>query len=163
MCGVSIYAAHQFQIMDWIKLTTKDLECVLNKPQLDILRAQALHSPDMDIAFEVISNVVARIRAEITVSGLNSLDSDHSRIPHELKECALHLCIEALQSRLPSMELSKMQMKHADIARETLMRVARGELPVCRPLFSISTASVRKGMSSSSAKKISTRETMKGI
>jgi hypothetical protein len=40
--------------MDWIKLTTKDLECVLNKPQLDILKAQSLRSPDVDIAFEVI-------------------------------------------------------------------------------------------------------------
>ena len=103
-----------FSIMDWIKLTTKDLECVLNKPQLDILKAQSLRSPDVDIAFEVISNIVARVRAEIAVSGLNSLDADHSRIPLELKDCALRLCIELLQARLPSMELSKQQIKYAD-------------------------------------------------
>ena len=152
-----------FFIMDWIKLTTKDLECVLNKPQLDILKAQALRSPDMDIAFEVISNIVARIRAEIAVSGLNSLDADHSRIPLELKDCALRLCVESLQARLPSMELSKLQIIYADDARETLVRVASGELPVSRPLFSISTATAKKGISSSASKKISTRKTMKEL
>ena len=144
-------------------ITTKDLECVLNKPQLDILKAQSLRSPDVDIAFEVISNIVARVRAEIAVSGLNSLDADHSRIPLELKDCALRLCIELLQARLPSMELSKQQIKYADDARETLSRVARGELPVSRPLFSISTATAKKGISSSASRKISTRNTMKGI
>ena len=163
MCGVLTCTAQQFQIMDWIKLTTQDLESALNKPQLDILKAQALRSPDVDIAFEVISNIVARIRAEIAVSGLNLLDADHSRIPFELKDCALRLCVEALQLRIPTMEISKMQSKHADLARVTLLRVARGELPVSRPLFSISTASVKKGISSSSAKKVSTRENMKGI
>lgn len=149
--------------MDWIKITTKDLEYALNKPQLEILKAQSLRSPDTDIVFEVISNIVARIRAEIAVSGLNLLDADHSRIPFELKECALRLCVEALQMRLPSMELTNAQIKHSDLARETLTRVARGELPISRPLFSISTGSSKKGITSSSAKKVATRKSMKGL
>lgn len=149
--------------MDWIKITTKDLECALNKPQLEILKAQSLRSPDMDIAFEVISNIIARIRAEIAVSGVNSLDADHSRIPLELKETALRLCVEALQIRLPAIELSKLQIKHADIARNTLLRVASGELPVSRPLFSISTASHKKGITSGSSQRVATRKSMKGI
>ncbi len=149
--------------MNWIKITTEDLECALNKPQLEILKAQILRSPEHDVTFEVISNVVARIRAEIAASGLNSLDADHSRIPPELKETALRLCVEALQLRLPSMEISNAQIKHADIARTTMLRVARGELPVCRPTYGIKTGSSKKGFYASSADRESTKKSMKGL
>ena len=149
--------------MDWIKITTEDLECALNKPQLEILKAQRLRSPGRDIAFEVISNIVARIRAEIAASGLNSLDADHSRIPPELKEPALRLCVEALQARIASMELSKSQTRLAEAARNTLERVARGELPVSRPICAIRTASPKKGFSAGAARRLSTRETTEGI
>ncbi len=149
--------------MNWIKITTEDLECALNKPQLEILKAQALRSPERDIAFDVISNIVARMRAEIAASGLNSLDADHSKIPPELKETAIRLCVEALQLRVPSIEISNSQIKHADIARETMSRVAKGELPVCRPTYSIKTASIKKGFYANASKREMSRKLMKGL
>ena len=149
--------------MDWIKLKSSDLELVLNKPQLEILKAESLRSAGRDIAAESLDSVVLRIRAEIAASGFNSLDPDHSRIPPELKECALRLAIEGLQVRLPQMELSQMQIRHADYARELLMRVSLGKLPISRPQYSIRTASRKKDVAYGSAAKNATRDSMKGI
>ena len=98
--------------MDWINLKTSDLECALNKPQLEILKAQSLKSPGREPAAEILDSVVVRIRAEVAASGLNAIDPDHSRIPPELKECALRLAAEALQTRLPQMELTDRQCRH---------------------------------------------------
>lgn len=149
--------------MDWIILTPQDLECALNKPQLDILKAEAIRSLNRDISQDIISGIVARIRAEVAASGLNILDTDHSRIPAELKDCAIRLAIEALQLRIPSMEISDAQSRQADIARETLLRVASGELPVSRPVFGVRSSTKRKGVSSGAAKRMADRKSMEGI
>lgn len=149
--------------MDWITLKTSDIECVLNKPQLDILKAQSLKTPGRDIAAETLDSIAVRIRAEIGASGLNLLDPDHSRIPPELKECALRLAAESLQTRLPQMELSERQCKLADNARETLERIARGELPVSTPLVGIRTGLPKKGASFGASKRIATRNSTKGL
>ena len=146
--------------MDWINITPSDLECVLNKPQLDILKAQSLKTPGREPAAEIIDSIVVRIRAEIAASGLNSIDPDHSRIPPELKECALRLAAEALQTRLPQMELTERQCKLADIARETL---ARGELPIGEPLVGIRTGLPKKGAHFGAAARIATRRSTRGL
>ena len=80
--------------MEWIRLTSEDLEYALNKPQLETLKAESLRNLKRDIAQDVLNTVVARIRAEISASGLNWLDADHSRIPYELRDCALRLAVE---------------------------------------------------------------------
>ena len=149
--------------MDWINLNTTDLECVLNKPQLDILKAQSLKTPGRDLAAEILDSVTVRIRAEIAASGLNMLDPDHSRIPPELKECALRLAAESLQTRLPQMELSQRQCTLADNARETLLRIAGGELPVCQPIVGIRTGLPKKGARFGVSGRLATRNSMKGI
>lgn len=149
--------------MDWIRIFPEDLEEALNKPQLDTLKAESLKSLKRDISADIISTIVARIRAEIATSGLNALDADHSRIPPELKDCALRLAIESLHLRVPAIEISQMQAKHADIARETLARISRGELVVTRPRIGVKTANPRKGVYSDASKRNTTRKTMKGI
>jgi len=149
--------------MDWIKLTSDDLESVLNKPQLEILKAQSLRTLKRDIAQDVLDSTIARVRAEIAASGLNVLDEDHSRIPFELRECALRLAVESLQLRVPTIELSALQSKHADLARELLLRVATGQLPISRPAFGIRISTARRGVRSCAAKRNATRKTLEGI
>ena len=149
--------------MDWINLKTSDLECALNKPQHEILKAQTLKSPGREPAAEILDSVVVRIRAEVAASGLNAIDPDHSRIPPELKECALRLAAEALQTRLPQMELTDRQCRLADEARETLARVARGELPVSSPLFGVRTGLPRKGANFGAARRVATRKSTRGL
>lgn len=149
--------------MEWIKIFPEDLEEALNKPQLDTLKAEAFKSRKRDISVDIIATVIARIRVEIATSGLNALDADHSKIPPELKDCALRLAVESLHLRVPSIEISDMQKKHADIARETLARIARGELVVSRPLDGVKTARPRCGVSAASATRNASRKTMEGI
>ena len=149
--------------MDWIILKTSDLECVLNKPQLDVLKAQSFKTPGRDPAAEILDSTTVRIRAEIAASGVNSIDPDHARIPPELKECALRLAAESLQTRVPQMELTDHQRKLADVAREMLARVARGELPVSAPRFGIRTANVKKGAYFGASARIATRKTTEGL
>ncbi len=138
--------------MDWISISASDVESALNKGQLEALKAESLRTLDRDVTFELISSITTRIRAEIAAGGISALDSDHSRIPPELKDAALRLVVEALQLRVPALELSAAQIKHADLARETIARVARGELPVSRPRFAIRTSVRRKAVEAKSAR-----------
>lgn len=149
--------------MEWIRLTSEDLEYALNKPQLETLKAESLRNLKRDIAQDVLNTVVARIRAEISASGLNCLDADHSRIPYELRDCALRLAVEALHLRVPSIEISALQSKHADLARETLLRIATGQLPVSRPTAAVRTASAKRSVYSKSAPRKATRSTTEGL
>lgn len=149
--------------MEWIKLAPEDLEYALNKPQLETLKAESLRNLKRNIAQDVIDSIVARVRAEIAASGLNALDADHSRIPYELRDCALRLAVEALHLRVPSIEMSAAQSKHADLARETLLRIATGQLPVSRPLVAVRTASAKRSVYSKSSPRKITRATTEGL
>lgn len=126
--------------MNWIKITNADLEQVLNKGQLDILKAAEFASAGRDIVGDIIASAVARIRAEVAACSMNTLDADHLKIPFELKECALNLALEALQSRLPTLNLGDSIDRRAELARQTLLRVAKGELPVAQAIYGIRSA-----------------------
>ena len=139
------------------------MELALNKPQLEILRAAELASPGRDIAEDAIAAVVSRIRAEISAGQISLLDADHSRIPPELKECAISLAVEALQTRLPDMPMPQPISKRADLARETLMRVAEGRLPVSRPICGIKTARAKDAKIVKNRRQNFTSNTMEGL
>lgn len=149
--------------MSWIKINAVDLEEILNKPQIDILKARTFSSKGGDPASRAIESAVARVRMEVSASGLNALDIDHSRVPQELKEVALRLAVESLMIRIPAMEISASQQRAADEAREILRRVASGELPISRPAISVSSASAKKGISHKASKKIAGRDKLKGL
>lgn len=126
--------------MNWTRITEEDLECVLNKTQLDLLKSEAVRRNNASIAAKAIELAVSRIRAEIAASGVNMLDEDYAKIPPELRECGMRLAVDILQSRIPSLELSQSQLRAIESSNEILRRVAAGELPVVRPRRGIKTA-----------------------
>ncbi len=132
--------------MNWTRITQQDLENALNKTQVELLKAEELKSAGTPISEEIISMIVAEIRAKIASYSANSLDYDHAKIPKELKLCALRLAIEALQSRLPSMEMTAQQKKMADISRTALEEIYTGKITVSYPDKAIKTAQEKKGV-----------------
>ena len=135
------------------------MQCVLNKNQLDVLKAEAVRSANASICTKILELVVSKIRAEIAASGVNMLDENYAKIPPELKECALRLAMESLQARVPAMELSKSQTRAIDAAYAVLERVASGKLPVSTPERGIKTArkySIAHGSAPRQAGRIST-------
>ncbi len=149
-----------FYIMEWITLSPEDLEEALNKPQLEKLKAQPLRSDGVDIVGKILESVTSRIRLEISASGLNFLDKNHSKIPPELRDCAARLAVEALTARIPAIEITPSQQKRADDSRSLLLRIASGELPVSVPKFPVASARTKKGTTSSASKRIATRKSM---
>ncbi len=149
--------------MNWIILKKSDLESSLNFPQLEQLKSAEFASPGHDILEDIISSVTARVRAEIAASGRNALESDHLKIPHELKEVALSLVLEALQARIPSLKFGEILDRRASIARETLLRVAKGELPVSAPILGIKGASAKAVKICTCRKNRINRNSMEGL
>ncbi len=139
--------------MNWTNITPRDLESTLNKTQLDLLKAEELKSAGKPISEEIISMITQEIRAKIASYPANFLDYDHAKIPCELKLCALRLSVEALQSRIPSMEMSAQQKKMADISRSHLQDVYTGKIAISRPDKPIRTAIEKKGVFYAKTKK----------
>ncbi len=149
--------------MKWIKINHQDLELVLNKNQLEVLKASEFSSAGHDITSGIISSVTSRIRAEISAGQINYLDPDHSKIPPELKDCALSLILENLQARIPDMPMPTSIAKRADLARETLLRVAEGKLPISQPIYGIKTAKQKSGVVLKSRKQNFSSQTLSGL
>lgn len=126
--------------MNWIQLQESDLHCILSKSQIDLLKAEALKNGDASICAKAMELAVSRVRAEIAASGTNMLDENYGKIPPELKECALRLAAEILQSRIPTLEFGKIQAAALETAKQTLARVSEGKLPVSRPRNGVRTA-----------------------
>ncbi len=129
--------------INWITLNENDLHCVLNKNQLELLKAETIKANNASICTKILELIVSRIRAEIAASGINMIDANYAKIPPELKECALRLAIESLHVRIPSIDITQTQIRAIDDAKEILSRVANGKLPVSTPKSAIKTA--RKG------------------
>ncbi len=132
--------------MNWTKITSQDLISALNKTQADILKAEDLKSAGKAVSEEIIAMIVSEIRAKIASYSGNFLDYDHAKIPKELKLAALRLSIEALQSRIPSMEMTAQQKKMADISRSQLENIYTGMLSVSHPDDPIRVGREKKGV-----------------
>ena len=138
------------------------MQCALNKNQLDALKAEAVRSANASICTKILELTVSKIRAEIAASGINMLDENYAKIPPELKECALRLAMESLQTRVPSMELSKSQTRAIDAAYATLERVAAGKLPVSTPERGVKTAR-KHAIAHGAAPRLAGRNSTRGL
>lgn len=111
----------------WITLSTDDIYNYLCKEQLDALRK---YGSKEDPLPPLIADITAKIRAEIAAFPKNFLHPAENLLPVFLKSTACFLIIEALQTRLPTLQLTEDQVRSANNARMDLQRVAKGELPI---------------------------------
>lgn len=117
----------------WIEITVEDLYDYLVAPQIDTLRKRALAPGQDDPLEDIIGDVTARVRAEISGNQRNMLSANKREIPQNLKSTACYLILECAQTRFPALKLANDQIRLADDAREYLRRIAKGEVPVELP------------------------------
>lgn len=117
----------------WIEIKVKDLYDYLVSPQVDILRKRMLADGQDDPLIDIITDITARIRAEISGNVRNVLSSNKSEIPPDLKSIACYLIMECAQSRIPALKLTDDQVRLVNDAREYLKRIAQGEVQVSSP------------------------------
>ncbi len=149
--------------MKWNRISAGDLESALNKNQLEILKSQSLASAGRSVCDEIISLVCAEIRAAVANAN-RYIDEDHLKIPEELRLSGIRLCVEALQTRLSGMELTAQQIKLADIARQTIEKVAMGKFAVSSPDCPVQTAFEKKSVKHfARGEKTASFEALRGI
>ena len=117
----------------WTAITVNDLYDYLVSLQVDIIRKQSLAEAQDDTLTNIINDITARIRAEISGNAHNVLSSDMSMIPKDLKSYGCYLILEAAQTRIPGLKLTADQIRLAEAARDYLRRIALGEVPVAFP------------------------------
>jgi hypothetical protein len=109
------------------------LEIYLMARQIRLLRTVVLGAGEHDPLPPLISDVTRRVRQAVGSHAKNQLSDDPRLIPVELLPTACALALEALQGRIPPLQLLPEQQKAADVAREQLRAVAHGEIRVSLP------------------------------
>jgi hypothetical protein len=117
----------------WINIQISDLYDYLGATQLNALKTKELATGQSNPIGEIIDDITARIRAEISGNKNNLLSADKSNIPQDLKSSACYLILESAQTRLPCLKLTADQIRLANDAKEYLKRIAQGEVPVSVP------------------------------
>jgi len=110
-------------------LTREKLSQYLITKQIDILS----NITEKNVLLDIIQNVVTFVRAEVMSCPSNTVGDNPLSIPETLETTACHLVIEQLHTRIPSLDLSKDQVRNAENARKLLKRVAKGEFVVSAP------------------------------
>ncbi|MDR2436176.1 MAG: hypothetical protein LBD33_02610 [Puniceicoccales bacterium] len=114
----------------WIEIAVDDLYDYMVASQVDVLRRRVLAPEQSDPLEDIICDITARIRAEVSGNQRNVLSANRLEIPQNLKSAACYLILECAQTRLPALKLTADQIRLADDAREYLKRIAQGEVPV---------------------------------
>ncbi|MDR1456447.1 MAG: hypothetical protein LBI34_00065 [Puniceicoccales bacterium] len=121
------------KVNDWVQLTPTHLETYLMARQIHLLRTVVLGAGESDPLPKLIADVTRRVRQAIGSNGKNRMSDDQRLIPAELQPTACALALEALQGRIPLLQLSQEQRKAADVAREQLYAIANGDFRVSPP------------------------------
>ena len=109
-------------------LNREKLSQYLISKQIDVLS----NVSGENLLQEIIESVLTLVRAEIMSFPGNILDANPLSIPKIMEATACHLVIEQLHSRIPSLDLTKDQVRNAENARKLLKRVAKGELKIIK-------------------------------
>lgn len=150
----------------WITIQTPDLYDYMAATQVNAIKSVELASWQTNPIDEIIDDVTARIRAEISGNKNNRLSADKTKIPHDLKSVACYLVLESAQVRIPTLKLTEDQVRLANESREYLKRIAQGEVPVSCPDDAQKAADFPKNIGCDVVnyrEKVATRESLQGF
>ena len=108
----------------WIPLATADLFSFADAAERPTLQDPALAT----VVSDLLSDVVARVRAELVSGGATALPTDAHTIPAALREATCVLTLRALRHREAHYEETVTQQDEIARAEAMLRRVAQGEL-----------------------------------
>lgn len=152
--------------MNWISITSDDLNDVKVGKLVEACRTKALALGQTDPSLRVIESVVSRIRSEIKGCASNLLDVDPTKIPKDLKALATRMIMRELQSRL-QIQLNQDEREEWTQDVRYLERIASCKISVLASDTPESSSTVQPTGSGSprisSRSRIATRESMEGI
>ena len=118
----------------WLRFSVDDLRTHMAADQLQgLLEAAAGGEDGEDQIRRLGQSVVAQVRAAVRSGKKVPQSATVDAIPEELWSDACALLLEKLQCRLPALRLSADQVRAADVARQRLRSVARGEMALPMP------------------------------
>lgn len=133
--------------MSWVTITIDDLKDAKVAAMVEACQTAALGTGQTDPVPNIILNVIARIRAEVSGCAQNVLDADATKIPGDLKSIACRMIMREAMSRLQQ-PLTDDEREEQRNDLRYLERVARCEIPVAEPDTPLSTTEVQSGSGS---------------
>lgn len=150
----------------WIVPTIADLDNYLAAPAMVALKTAALGAGQANPFLEVMPSVCGRIRDEIRGCKTNVVSATENAIPPGLKMIACLLIIEAMQGRLPGVELTEGQADMLKDGRRYLERISQCDVPIATPEDPEAVPSVQSataGVIVTARDRQATRRTMRGL
>jgi len=124
---------HTYDPIDWRPIRPEDLHLYLIEPQLKLLIDYTYEAKS--IVELIIQDVGVMVRSFIYASKQNiRIDDRIQHIPPQLRQATIYLVLEALQSRIPGLDLTTDQKNNADQARATLKMVQQGIIRISSAL-----------------------------
>ena len=118
--------------MNWLVLTTANLDDVMNGDQAELLRSAALGEGQTDRFAAAMQAVCSRIRAMIE-TGKTACSPVAYSIPPDLADVACYLIVERLQAALPGLALSDDQKVILQDGKDRLKLIEQGKAAVTKP------------------------------
>lgn len=117
----------------WIVPTVADLKHYLAAAGVAAYQDAALGVGQADPFTEHMPSIVAKVRAYIKACHSNVLSEMANSIPLSLKNITCLLIVEAMEGRLPGVNLTERQQKAIERGMEELKMVAKCEMPITTP------------------------------
>lgn len=119
--------------MQWITISAEDLNDYQVAKIVTAARTKALASGQADPFDVVMPDVAARVRAEIRGCKSNRVSLTPNSVPPDLRSQTVLLIIEAMQSRLPGVQLDEGIRGMIKDAKDYLRRISLCQVPIGIP------------------------------
>jgi len=148
---------------NWTPITEESVKATKASTILAKVRAMASAQGDADPLPEMIADVVATIRASISVG--NTLDVDQAKIPTSLKGLALRMVVRRVKD-FCQLSLTEDERKQADDDRSYLNRIADHKIRFEAPDTPAGSAEMQSAGGVdviTASRRFADRETMNGL